>query len=174
MPSGRTHDLISLWLALPSAAAAYYFTHDWALTAVLGGTVLFGGMMFGPDLDTQSKPYMRWGPLRILWWPYKVALPHRSRWSHGILFGTVIRIIYFLSVCVLLLALTLYIRDAYVRQSAASFAEVSDAFTRVWEIIAPIKRDYLIAAFLGLWIGAASHTVTDVLGSFFKSVKKSF
>lgn len=174
MPSGRTHDLISLWLAVPSAGGAYYLTRDWALAAVLGGAVLFGGLMFGPDLDTQSKPYMRWGPLRILWWPYKVALPHRSRWSHGILFGTIIRIAYFLSVSVLLLALALYVRDAYIRQAAASFGGISDAFARVWEIFAPIRRDYLIAAFIGLWIGAASHTVTDVLGSFFKSVKKSF
>ncbi|HYP29306.1 MAG TPA: metal-binding protein [Blastocatellia bacterium] len=174
MPSGRTHDLVSLWLAIPSAGAAYYFTRDWALAAVVGGTVLFGGLMFGPDLDTQSKPYMRWGPLRILWWPYKVALPHRSRWSHGILFGTVIRIAYFLAVSVLLLALALYARDAWVRQSAPSFAEVSDAFVRVWEVIAPVRRDYLVAAFIGLWVGAASHTATDVLGSFFKSVKKSF
>jgi len=174
MPSGRTHDLISFWLAAPSAGGAYYFTRDWVLSLVLGAGVLFGGLMFGPDLDTQSKPYMRWGPLRLLWWPYKVALPHRSRWSHGILFGTIIRIVYFLSVSVLLLAIALYVRDAYIRQSAAGFGEVSDAFARVWELFAPIRRDYLVAAFIGLWIGAASHTVTDVLGSFFKSVKKSF
>ena len=43
----------------------------------------------------------------------------------------------------------------------------------MWEIVSPIKRGYLIAAFAGLWLGASSHTITDVLGSFFKSVKKS-
>jgi uncharacterized metal-binding protein len=173
MPSGRTHDFITLLLAAPTAAVAYYFTQDWTVTAIITGTMIFGGLMFGPDLDIQSRQYTRWGPLRFLWWPYKVALPHRSRWSHGILFGTIIRIIYFLAVITIILAASLYIRDAYIHQQSSGVGEVSSAFTRVWEIFAPIRRNYLIAAFIGLWIGATSHTAADLLGSFFKSVRRS-
>jgi uncharacterized metal-binding protein len=173
MPSGRTHDFITLLLAAPTAAVTYYFTQDWTLTAIITIAMVFGGLMFGPDLDIQSRQYTRWGPLRFLWWPYKIALRHRSRWSHGILFGTIIRIIYFLVVITIVLAVSLYIRDAYMRQQSSGIGEVSTALTRVWEIFAPIKRNYLIAAFIGLWVGATSHTVSDVLGSFFKSVRRS-
>jgi uncharacterized metal-binding protein len=173
MPSGKTHDLITFVLAAPTAAAAYYFTHDWTLTTIVTVAMVFGGLMFGPDLDIQSKQYTRWGPVRFIWWPYKVTLAHRSRLSHGIVFGTMIRIIYFLVVVSLLLAVALFARDKYLHTSSAGIVEVQDAFTRVWEIFKPIKRNYLVAAFIGLWLGASSHTASDVLGSFFKSVKRS-
>lgn len=173
MPSGRTHDLITLLLAPPTAAVTYYFTGDWILTAIITATMIFGGLMFGPDLDIQSRQYARWGPIRFLWWPYKVMMPHRSRWSHSILLGTIIRVIYFLAVVTLILAASLYIRDVYIKGAEQGVGELTGAFARVWEIFSPIRRDYLIAAFIGLWVGATSHTVSDVLGSFFKSVRRS-
>jgi len=129
--------------------------------------------MFGPDLDIHSRQYARWGPLKGLWRPYRMAFAHRSRWSHSILFGTLIRILYFLIVVTLALAVGLYARDAYTHRAGNGLAELNGAATRVWEVLAPIKRSYLLAAFLGLWLGASSHTVADVLGSFFKSVRKS-
>jgi uncharacterized metal-binding protein len=173
MPSGRTHDLITLALAAPTAGAAYYFSRDWTVTAITTATMVFGGMMFGPDLDIQSRQYARWGPLRFLWWPYKVMLPHRSRWSHSILLGTLIRVIYFLAVATLAVAASIWARDFYVYRTQPGMSEFTGAFARVWEVFAPIKRGYLVAAFVGLWVGATSHTVSDVLGSFFKSVRRS-
>lgn len=173
MPSGRTHDRITFLLVPPTAAAAYYFTGDWIVTLIVTATMVFGGLMFGPDLDIQSRQYTRWGPLRFLWWPYKVALPHRSRLSHSILLGTWIRVIYFLLVVTITFAALLYARDLYRHREAAGLSDISGAFTRVWEVVASVKRNYLIAALVGLWIGATSHTVSDVLGSFFKSVRRS-
>jgi uncharacterized metal-binding protein len=173
MPSGRTHDLITFLLVPPTVAAAYYFTGDWAVTGIVTAAMVFGGLMFGPDLDIQSRQYTRWGPLRFLWWPYKVALPHRSRLSHSILLGTWVRVIYFLVVVTILLAAVLYARDFYLHRQAAGLSDVSGAFTRVWEAVASVKRNYLIATLAGLWVGATSHTVSDVLGSFFKSVRRS-
>ncbi len=173
MPSGRTHDLITLLLAPPTAALAYLLTGDWVVSAITTATMIFGGMMFGPDLDIQSRQYARWGPLRFIWWPYKVMLPHRSRLSHSILIGTFIRVVYFLAVITLLVAAALYARAAYFDETPSGVASVTGAFDHMWEVFAPINRDYLIAAFVGLWAGATSHTVSDVLGSFFKSVKRS-
>lgn len=173
MPSANTHDFITILLVPPAVAAAYYFTNDWTVTAIATGAMVFGGLMFGPDLDIQSRQYARWGPLRFLWWPYKAMLPHRSWLSHSILFGTLIRVVYFLVVITLIVAVGLYVRDVYVNGQQWGAGELKGALARVWEIIAPIKRDYLIAAFAGLWVGASSHTVADVLGSFFKSVRKS-
>ena len=165
--------MITLLLALPTAAVAYYFTGSWTITAVVTATMVFGGLMFGPDLDIQSRQYARWGPLRFLWWPYKVMLPHRSRWSHSILLGTFIRVIYFLAVVTLVLAASLCVRDVYIYGTWRGVGELTGAFVQVWEVLSPIKRNYLIAAFIGLWVGATSHTVSDVLGSFFKSVRRS-
>ena len=173
MPSGRTHDRITFLLVPPTALAAYYFTGDWGVTAITTAAMLFGGLMFGPDLDIQSRQYTRWGPLRFLWWPYKVALPHRSRLSHSILLGTWVRVIYFLVVVSLTLAVILCARDYYLHRQAAALSDVGGAFTRVWETVVSVRREYLIAALVGLWIGATSHTVSDVLGSFFKSVRRS-
>lgn len=173
MPSGRTHDLITFLLAPPTLAAAYYFTGDWTVAAVTTAAMVFGGLMFGPDLDIQSRQYARWGLLRFLWWPYKAALPHRSRLSHGILLGTWIRVIYFLIVVTVTLAVVLYARDYYLHRESAGLGDVTGAFARVWEVLASVKRNHLIATLAGLWIGATSHTVSDVLGSFFKSVRRS-
>jgi uncharacterized metal-binding protein len=173
MPSGRTHDRITFLLVPPTAAAAYYLTGDWFVTLVTTAAMVFGGLMFGPDLDIQSRQYTRWGPLRFLWWPYKVVLPHRSRLSHSILLGTWIRVIYFLVVIAITLAVALYARDFYLHRQAASLSDAGGAFTRVWEVVASVRRNYLIAALIGLWLGATSHTVADVLGSFFKSVRRS-
>src|SRR5215210_4730543 len=114
MPSGRTHDLITILLAAPTAAVSYYFTNDLTITLIITAAMIFGGMMFGPDLDIQSRQYARWGPLRFLWWPYKVILPHRSRLSHSILIGTQIRVIYFLAVITLLVVVGLYVREVYI------------------------------------------------------------
>src|SRR5437764_14999863 len=173
MPSGKTHDLVTVALAPPTFAAAWGLTGSLALSAAAAAGVLFGGLMFGPDLDIQSRQYTRWGPLRFLWWPYKVALPHRSRLSHSILLGTWVRIIYFLVVLSLTLAVVLCARDFYQHRQAAALSDVGGALTRAWGAVAAVKRDYLIATLVGLWIGATSHTVADVLGSFFKSVGRS-
>ncbi|HEY7546156.1 MAG TPA: DUF2227 family putative metal-binding protein, partial [Blastocatellia bacterium] len=102
-----------------------------------------------------------------------VMLPHRSWLSHGILFGTLIRVAYFLIIVTLIVAAGLYLRDVCLNGEHWGSSEVKGALSRVWEILVPVRRSYLIAAFAGLWAGASSHTATDVLGSFFKSVRKS-
>src|ERR687894_833391 len=97
MPSGKTHDAITWLAAVPAAVAAWLVTESVLLTEVVTGATLFGGLMFGPDLDIQSRQYTRWGPFRFIWWPYKVVFRHRSRWTHGIVFGTLIRVVYFVA-----------------------------------------------------------------------------
>jgi uncharacterized metal-binding protein len=71
------------------------------------------------------------------------------------------------------LAIALYARDLYLHREATSLSDIGGAFTRIWEVVVSVKRNYLIAALVGLWVGATSHTVADVLGSFFKSVRRS-
>ena len=47
---------------------------------------IFATLFLSPDLDISSKPYKRWGVLRILWWPYKELFKHRGL-SHHPVFG---------------------------------------------------------------------------------------
>lgn len=95
MPAGRTHDRITLWTLPIVVLVALRVTLSGWLTAVIGLGFLLGGWMFGPDLDIHSVQYKRWGWLRWIWLPYRGRIRHRSRWSHGPVIGTLVRVLYF-------------------------------------------------------------------------------
>jgi len=127
-------------------------------------------MMFGPDLDTVSTQYSRWRFCRGIWVPYKSFFKHRSRFSHGLIFGALIRVIYFMGIVTLLAFLAVYLYASYSVGRLPGFVY----FARVWQAIGEFARDkfgehFLATAFIGLWFGAASHTFTDMAGSFIKT-----
>src|SRR5918998_6494490 len=168
MPSGKTHDMVTLVLAPPTFAAAWGLTGSVWLSAAATVAMLFGGLMFGPDLDIQSKQYTRWGPLRFLWFPYKAVFRHRSRWSHGIVFGTLIRVVYFAAVVTVVAWAGAYARAAFLAGGATpGWREVVQA----WGLVEATAAGYGVgpgaaaAVLAGLWWGAASHTLTDVAWS---------
>lgn len=168
MPSGKTHDLITLLLAPPTFAAGWGLTGDWALATTATCGMLFGGLMFGPDLDIQSRQYTRWGIFRFIWFPYKVIFRHRSRWSHGIIFGTLIRVVYFAAVLALLVWGGIYLRAVFLNGGAMpGWGDL----THAWRAIEGQITTYgfgpglPLAVLAGLWWGAASHTLTDVAWS---------
>jgi uncharacterized metal-binding protein len=165
MPSGKTHDLITLMLAPPTFAAAWGLSGSLAVSAAATAAMLFGGLMFGPDLDIQSRQYTRWGVFRFIWLPYKAAFRHRSRWSHGIVFGTLIRIIYFAATLTLLFWAGIYVRAVFLTGDATpGWRDVMHA----WRVVEDGAASYgvggreLLAVLAGLWWGAASHTLADV------------
>ena len=160
--------MVTLVLAPPTLAAAWGLTGSLTLSAAATVAMLFGGLMFGPDLDIQSRQYTRWGPLRFLWLPYKAAFRHRSRWSHGIVFGTLIRVAYFAAVVTLLAWACVYARAVFLAGGAPpGWREVLQA----WRLVEAASAGYgvgphvLLAVLAGLWWGAASHTLTDVAWS---------
>lgn len=166
MPSGKTHDTITFLLAVPAGVAAYAFTSDFALSAVVACGFLFGGLMFGPDLDTGSKQFSRWSFLQVLWFPYRVFFKHRSRWSHGLIFGTLIRVVYFMGVVTIAAFVGAYV------YAAITNGKLPEAltFARSWQTIGGnVSTSILTAVFCGLWTGAASHTFTDMAGTFIKT-----
>lgn len=93
MASGRSHDRATWLLALPYGALWWPWL---GLTgaAVASLSFLVGGLLLSPDLDTRSNPTRRWGPLRVLWWPYRRLLSHRSLVSHAPVIGTAGRLLY--------------------------------------------------------------------------------
>ena len=71
MPSGQTHDRITLWSLPVVAAIAFGQTQSGNITLILSGAYLFSGLMFGPDLDLYSRQYQRWGCVRWIWIHYQ-------------------------------------------------------------------------------------------------------
>ena len=125
--------------------------------------------MFGPDLDTQSKQYTRWSFFRFLWYPYQAFFAHRSRWSHGLIFGTFLRVVYFMGAMTLLSFIITYILAAYSGGTLPNLMEFARTWRQIGEFIRANLGEYAFtAAFVGLWLGAASHTLTDMAGSFVK------
>lgn len=172
MPSGKTHDAITFITAIPTFLIAWRATDSVALASTATAAFLFGGLMFGPDLDTQSVQYTRWSVFRFLWFPYKVAFAHRSRWSHGLIFGTAIRVIYFAGVLALIAALMLFAAAAVRNAAPPDFAKVRELCETIGLWTRENIGDYAILAVLaGLWAGAASHTLTDIAGTFLKTGK---
>src|ERR687884_1574574 len=131
MPSGRTHDTITFILAAPTFAIAWGLSGSIALALVAACAMLFGGLMFGPDLDIQSRQYARWGVFRFLWLPYRVMFRHRSRWSHGIIFGTLIRVLYFTGMLALLVAAGGFLRAVLASGPLPSFDEILGAWRAI-------------------------------------------
>ena len=175
MPSGKTHDAITFILAAPTFVAAWGLTGNLSLALLVTGAMLFGGLMFGPDLDIQSRQYARWGVFRFLWLPYRMLFRHRSRWSHGIIFGTLIRILYFTIVLALLALGGVYLRAMFTNGLMPGFAE----FAQAWNAIEAGARqnvgEHAVWAVLaGLWWGAASHTLTDVTWSVLRKGSEIF
>src|SRR5205085_7072254 len=176
MPSGKTHDAITLLLAAPTFAAAWGATGSLVLASVATAGMLFGGLMFGPDLDILSRQYTRWGPLRLLWWPYRVVFRHRSRWSHGIIFGTLIRVVYFALMLTLLACIAIYLRAIFSAGTPADYGAVVHTWRAIeaGALMQGRTLHFVLAALAGLWWGAASHTLTDVAWSVLRKGSQIF
>ncbi len=94
MPSGNTHDRITAWGMPVVAAITLGAFRDPATTLAVTGGFAVGGFFLSPDLDIHSVPYKRWGPFRWIWLPYRNMFRHRSPWTHGVLIGSTVRVLY--------------------------------------------------------------------------------
>src|SRR5262245_18414522 len=108
MPNARTHDAITYAIIPVTFIASEIYWSYHMTSGIATVAMLFSWLLFGPDLDLDSKPYRRWGALKFLWKPYQAALPHRSLLSHGPILGTIFRIVYLLIVFSLSAATVLY------------------------------------------------------------------
>ena len=161
MPSGVTHDRITIWILPWIVGLTYFLTRNGELTLILSGGYFFSGMMFGPDLDIRSLQYKRWGIIRSIWLPYRRFLKHRSIFSHGFIIGTCVRLVY------------LFLIIACISIFVVAIAQLIFGFTWNWQDFAQRQLFLLInkypqetiALFIGLEIGAMSHSVSDWVSS---------
>lgn len=174
MPSGKTHDAVTFFCAAPVFAAVWKITESVPTAGLIAAAFVFGGLMFGPDLDTVSKQYTRWGIFRFVWYPYQAFFKHRSRWSHGLIFGTFIRIVYFMGILTLLSFFCAYVYAAYTGGDLPRLWEFTQAWTNIGATARANFGEYFFPfLFAGLWLGAASHTLTDMAGTYVKTGKVS-
>ncbi|NEQ51580.1 MAG: metal-binding protein [Leptolyngbya sp. SIO3F4] len=167
MPSGKHHDQITLWLLPMVLVSAFFITVDMPTAVIVAVSFLLSGLMMGPDLDIQSVQYRRWGPIRWIWYPYQVLVKHRSKWSHGPIIGTLVRVIY-LAVWVALFATLGVIAINHLWQAKLS-----------WKMIQPVLQDLFVqyirewlALLAGLELGALSHYTSDWLASGLKKKRR--
>jgi uncharacterized metal-binding protein len=67
---------------------------DVKLFLALGVGFYVGTDFITPDLDIESTAIKRWGRMKVIWLPYKWLFKHGQS-SHNILYGAIVRIIYF-------------------------------------------------------------------------------
>jgi uncharacterized metal-binding protein len=167
MPSGRTHDRITLWSLPLVVLAAFRVTLDSWLTLIVCLGFLLGGWVFGPDLDIHSVQYKRWGWLRWIWLPYRNHLRHRSPYSHGPIIGTVVRVLYFFIWIALFGILLIDLLNGMGR-TALTWSDLLNSLgwglQRYWP--------QWLALLVGLELGALSHYVSDWLVSSLKPKKR--
>jgi uncharacterized metal-binding protein len=167
MPSGRTHDRITIWALPIVVGVTFWQTRNGNLTLLVATGFMLGGLMFGPDLDIYSRQFQRWGWLRWIWLPYQKSLRHRSIFSHGPLIGTTLRVIYFAIFLSIITIIGLLIAEK-VGNVALNWQGLGNS---ILSAIAQYKTEF-IALFLGLEAGAMSHSLSDWTGSAYKRFKK--
>ncbi|MBW4647578.1 MAG: metal-binding protein [Kastovskya adunca ATA6-11-RM4] len=167
MPSGQTHDRITLWTLPLVTGISLGVTRSSDLTLIVSSGFLFSGLMLSPDLDLYSRPFKRWGWLRWIWIPYQKVMRHRSLFSHGLIIGTTLRVLYLavwiIGLGVLGLAVVQVFRE--VRWNWQEFGQDAE------RSILQYQAQWL-ALFVGLELGAMSHTLSDQLGSGYKRFKR--
>ncbi|MGA7936152.1 MAG: DUF2227 family putative metal-binding protein [Kovacikia sp.] len=177
MPSGRTHDSITLWSLPLVAALTFDRTRSSSLTLMVSGGFLFGGLMFGPDLDIYSRQYLRWGPLRWIWLPYRQNMRHRSFLSHGPIVGTGLRVLYLIT-WLGLFGLAAILISAIVcqlvgnRDNGQVLAQnlLNGSVAWVGRSLQQNSAEWIALA-IGLELGAISHSLSDWVGSAYKRLK---
>lgn len=156
MPSGRTHDRITLWTLPLIGGTTLLATTSSTLTLLIAGGYLFGGLMFGPDLDIHSVQFKRWGWFRWIWIPYRGSLTHRSPLSHSPITGTALRILYLLT----LLGFLTFLGLALLNQIGQLGWTWGDIFGGMGRSLSRYRLQWLTLV-LGIELGALSHSLAD-------------
>ncbi len=174
MPAGRIHDRITLWGLPFLGSLAWVMSRNSQTTLLLCSGYLVGGLILGPDLDIYSRHYQRWGWFRWIWVPYQKTIPHRSLWSHGFLVGTTLRLVYLVLWGAGFAGLGLLVWAGFVagRDWWPTFQYQTQVYCdRGWAIIQRYPLESILI-YLGLEMGAMSHSVVDWVTSAWKRSRR--
>lgn len=97
MPDYNTHRIFNYLAFLVISVLLFKLQvviTDMKLFLALGIGFYIGTDFITPDLDIESTAIKRWGRLKIIWLPYKWLFKHGQS-SHNILYGAIVRVVYF-------------------------------------------------------------------------------
>jgi len=151
MASGKNHDRSILFTS--PVVAIVVGSHSLELGIVAASAHLLGGLYLSPDLDLKSIPFKRWGVLRVLWLPYQKLIPCHRHWlSHGVIVGSVVRLLYL----------------------AALLLPMLFIFPGLQQVELMITWEKAIAFWVGVELSALNHLLLDgLILPLPKSVKRS-
>ena len=138
MPQGKIHDIITAVATPVVVWGAYHITKEVKTTVIITSLFLFASLMFNGDLDILSSPYNRWWIFKFIWIPYQKIFHHRSIYTHGLILGTIVRILYLSIIPIVILY-----------------------FQHDLSFIKSINLHMAIIIFIGLELGSALHTIAD-------------
>jgi len=168
MPSGKVHDKIAIISTIPVFITGYsLFNISMDKCIILTLCTLFSQLMFGPDLDAKSTQYKRWGLFRWIWLPYRKIFRHRSRFSHGLILGPILRCIYLLCFA--------FITIIGINFLLYKYFNITVALKMLYIIKKIVLKlhcfnPFILLVISGFFIGAAIHTLTDKIMSFFNNL----
>jgi uncharacterized metal-binding protein len=168
MPSGKNHDKIAVISIIPVFFTGYLLLKFNSVESlILTISVLFSQLMFGPDLDAKSTQYKRWGIIKWIWLPYRKLFRHRSKFSHGLLLGPTLRCIYLLCIALMIfIGINFFVYSYFDINLAVKMINILK--TGIFYIQS--AKSYIILVISGLFFGAAIHTLTDKITSFFNNI----
>lgn len=181
MPNAQGHDAITHIVAASTGIAAGAL-YGWRVGLVAGAACWLSGWMLSPDLDLNSAPSNRWGPLEFVWWPYRTLADHRG-FSHWPVIGVATRLLYLYGMLVLLAAVASWFyrwpwlqgfdRTMQSAQTAVPEipASVLNVFIWTWDAVNIARNGsatLVIAGIVGAEIGAESHIIADLIYSAWK------
>jgi len=168
MPSGKTHDFLTLIFAPLFGAGVYFVYKDITLTILVIVGFLFGGLMFSGDLDIKSRVYKRWGIFKFIWIPYRKMVSHRSPLSHNIVTGTLFRLAYVTFILFLFFALIVIIGNYVGGKGWEDLIKTGS--NQTFNFLSKQSPLYIAGLFIGIWAGCALHTISDITVSIFKKI----
>lgn len=177
MPRGTTHELWANLLAVPLSYLYYKFSHSLSDTSIFFFSFIFATFMLSPDLDTKSKSYTRWGILSFIWIPYRKFMKHRDFLSHFPVISSALRGIYLITALLLIFSLMSYailmVLSFGSSEYKKSFFDIlKTSLIMTIKIISYIRKEHLLALFLGLVCGDTVHYILDILSTKIKSSMK--
>ncbi len=128
-------------------------------TALFVGAHLLSGIMFSPDLDIDSAIDNRWGVFYWFWRPYMWAVPHGTRWSHGLIFAPLLRLLYFFTGILLLFLGLVWVLGRFGIVVPDYHIQ---AINTLLQLARTRPREVLVFL-LGFITGSAAHSIADWL-----------
>lgn len=168
MPSGKVHDRIAYLSIIPLLLIGLIKLTP-VESLIFSGFALFSQLMFGPDLDINSKQYKRWGLFKWVWLPYMFIVPHRSRFSHGLILGPIFRCAYFTIIVVI--SLFFLGKLLFFLSNIDILGIFLSKFLHILNQLSPELTSTIAKPVIaGLFIGTAIHTLTDKINDFLKNL----